>query len=74
VAVEFICGGCCKRLSNAVIVIAFIGLVLIAIPAENECLLVETLCDGKLVDKELSSFAILALDKVCSVETYIPGQ
>ncbi|MGI6684954.1 MAG: hypothetical protein ACOX47_05645 [Bacillota bacterium] len=74
VAIEFFCGGCCKRLSNAAIVIVLFDIIVIALAAEGECLLVETLCEGKLVDKELSNFALLDPDRVCSFEFYVPGQ
>jgi hypothetical protein len=55
------CGSCCKRVSN-IDVFLYEGVLgenfnygQLAIPPEGECLLVETFCNGKLVNKQISS-------------------
>ncbi|MGI6067002.1 MAG: hypothetical protein ACOYI2_11075 [Bacillota bacterium] len=69
VAVQFTCGACCKRISEADFALQINGILLVG-TLNNKCMLVETLCEGKVVDKELTTFAIVALDRVCAFELY----
>ena len=70
-AVEYSCGDCCKRLSNAFIAVVFIPLNLVVVfPPEGECLKLETFCGGKLVQKQILTSSIILLDRVCSFEVY----
>lgn len=67
VAVEFECGDCCKKASNAKIADVVDG-VLVLVASDDTLILVRTFSDGKVVDKQLAKVVIIPLDKVCSVE------
>lgn len=67
VAVEFECGDCCKKASNARLIDVVDGVLVLA-ACDDALILVRTFDEGKVVDKQLAKVVIIPLERVCSVE------
>jgi alpha-D-ribose 1-methylphosphonate 5-triphosphate synthase subunit PhnH len=67
VAVEFHCGCCCKKASNARLAEIIDGLLVLE-AAKHESITVKMFADGKVVDREKAKIVIIPLEKICSVE------
>ncbi|MFZ5643538.1 MAG: hypothetical protein ACOY46_08105 [Bacillota bacterium] len=69
-SLELECGGCCKKVSNIAFILILIiggeGVVAVA-SNNNECLLVEAFCDGKLVEKQIAGLVSMPINRFCSV-------
>lgn len=67
VAVEFECGGCCRKAYNATIADVLDG-VLILVAGECDPIVVKVICPRECEEKEYAQIVIIPLDKISSVE------
>jgi hypothetical protein len=67
IAVEFECGGCCKKATNGES-IAVTEFFVIVRPAVGEHLEVRLFCDGKVADIQRAQIVVIPIDHVASIE------
>ena len=62
------CGNCCKRISNIdwYNYGLFETTVVLVPPPGDKCLLVETICNGKIVEKQLVSTIAVPVSNICN--------
>jgi len=67
IAIEFECGGCCKKVMNGQ-EIDVIGNFVILKPTRNEELLVKLFSAGTLVEQQTAQAIIIPIDHICAIE------
>lgn len=67
IAIEFECGGCCKRVSNGEDIDVMNCFVVLR-PARNERLCLKLVSGGCVVERQRLREIIIPIDKICSIE------
>ena len=67
IAIEFECGGCCKKVLNGED-IDVIGNCVVLRPAANERLEVKLFSGGVLVERQRVRFIIIPIERICAIE------
>lgn len=68
-AMQFQCGQCCKKVSN---IAGFLGIpvkdgFVWVFAHPHECLLVETFCAGKMIEKQIATNIVVPFSHFCSI-------
>ncbi len=67
IGIEFNCGECCKKVTNAAKIFFIFGhVILLPIPCES--LVLKAFSGGRLVDKQFLRAVIVPVERVCSIE------
>ncbi len=67
IAIEFECGGCCKKVLNGEF-IDVLGSFVILRPRRNEYLTVKLFSGGVLAELQTADVIIIPVDRICSIE------
>jgi hypothetical protein len=67
IAIEFECGGCCKKVLNGEY-IDVLGSFVILRPRRNQDLIVKLFSGGELAELQTADVIIIPVDRICSIE------
>ena len=69
IAIEFECGGCCKKVLNGERIIPIISLgVIVLLPPNNETLLVKLFGEEEIIERQMARAIVIFIDRICSIE------
>jgi len=69
IAIEFDCGGCCKKVLNGERLIPIVGLgVVVLLPDRGDHLLVKLFGEDAIIERQLVRAIVIPIDRICSVE------
>lgn len=70
-AIEFKCGNCCKKASNARL-IGICGGLLVLVPFDLSGVVIELFGEEGVINTETARLVLIPLDNVCSLEVMAP--
>lgn len=69
IAIEFECGGCCKKVLNGdrIIVIVSLGVVVL-LPPRGETLDIKLFGENEIIERQRAEAIVIFIDRICSIE------